>query len=41
MPFTDPTLYMKVGDNLPGHLHFARAFIRFRKEIEQIKQRGH
>lgn len=38
MPIVDPTRYREIMDTKPGHDRFARAFLRFRKELEDIKE---
>lgn len=34
LPIFDPTAYMKVAPNIPGHLAVARAFLTFRKALD-------
>jgi hypothetical protein len=33
MPLVDPTAYMRIGRNIPGHRDVARAFLDFRREL--------
>ena len=37
MPLFDPTLYQKVGRNIPDHRRAANAFYELRKVLEEIK----
>lgn len=37
LPFTDPTAYMRIRDTLPGHQKAVRAFLAFRKALEDVK----
>lgn len=42
MPIIDPTGYREIMPTKPDHDRFARAFLRFRKELaELIKEPGH
>lgn len=34
MPFVDPTGYLSIRDNLPGHQRLARAVLAFLTELE-------
>jgi hypothetical protein len=36
MPILDPTAYMKIGANIPGHRRLVRAFLAFRRELREI-----
>ncbi|HNP70388.1 MAG TPA: hypothetical protein PKK15_04745 [Kouleothrix sp.] len=36
MPLLDPTGYRRIMDTKPAHDRFARAFLRFRKEIDGL-----
>jgi len=39
LPFTDPTAFMKIADNARDHIRVARAFLTFRKAIQDIAGR--
>jgi hypothetical protein len=36
MPLTDPTAYRDLLRTLPGHTALVRAFLRFRRDLEQL-----
>lgn len=39
MPFFDPTAYMKIAPNIPGHREAVRAFLDYRLALERILKR--
>lgn len=36
MPLFDPTGWMKISKNIPGHARLAQAFLAFRRELEDL-----
>lgn len=36
MPLLDPTGWMKINKNIPGHARLVRAFVAFRQELAEL-----